>query len=89
MSSVIITKLSEKDIQDRGIKQWPIWEKEVSEFPWYYDSTEHCYILKGDVIVTTPDGEYRFGAGDFVTFPKGLSCHWKILEPVRKHYNFE
>jgi hypothetical protein len=28
----------------------------------------------------------EFAAGDFVTFPKGMSCRWKVLEPVRKHY---
>jgi hypothetical protein len=28
------------------------------------------------------------GKGDFVTFPKGLSCIWDIKEPVKKHYNF-
>ncbi len=30
----------------------------------------------------------EFGKGDFVTFPKGLSCVWDIKEPVKKHYNF-
>ena len=32
---------------------------------------------------------YEFGKGDFVTFPKGLSCIWDIKAPVRKHYNFK
>ena len=37
--------------------------------------------------VTPDDGEpVSFGAGDLVTFEAGLSCTWKILEPVRKHY---
>ncbi|HOK78766.1 MAG TPA: cupin domain-containing protein, partial [Verrucomicrobiota bacterium] len=29
-----------------------------------------------------------FGKGDLVVFPQGLSCVWKVAEPVRKHYRF-
>ena len=25
-----------------NVKSWPIWEKEISEFPWEYDETETC-----------------------------------------------
>ena len=72
-----------------GIKSWPIWEKEVSRFDWHYNFTEECYILEGKVVVETPDGNVKFGKGDFVTFSKGLSCVWDIKEPVKKHYNFK
>jgi uncharacterized cupin superfamily protein len=88
MSKIVIERLSEEEIQKRGISSWPIWEKEVSTFDWFYDETEQCYFLQGKVIVQTDDGEVQFGKGDFVTFPAGLSCVWKILEPVRKHYRF-
>ena len=27
--------------------------------------------------------------GDFVSFPKGLSCIWDIKESVKEHYNLE
>ncbi|TNG00061.1 MAG: DUF861 domain-containing protein, partial [Gammaproteobacteria bacterium] len=30
-----------------GVYDWPIWEKEVSSFPWTYDSQETCYLLNG------------------------------------------
>jgi uncharacterized cupin superfamily protein len=73
-----------------GVYDWPIWEKEVSTFPWTYDAKETCYLLEGEVIVT-PDGggePVHIRAGDLVTFPAGLSCSWQILSPVRKHYNF-
>lgn len=77
-------------LAERGVKTWPVWEKEVSEFPWSYDSVEECFLLEGEVEVTCGDGEkVAFGAGDFVTFPKGLSCTWKVKKPVRKHYNFK
>ncbi|HHE37531.1 MAG TPA: DUF861 domain-containing protein [Candidatus Cloacimonetes bacterium] len=85
-----VEKLSDEQIQQRGIKSWAIWEKKVSRFDWYYDSTEECLLLEGKVIVETEDGEkVEFGKGDFVTFPKGLSCVWDIKESVKKHYNFK
>ncbi|MCB1866135.1 MAG: cupin domain-containing protein [Chromatiales bacterium] len=73
-----------------GVDDWPIWEKEVSVFPWTYDAQETCYILKGHVIVTPDGGEpVELGAGDLVTFAKGLSCTWDIREPIKKHYSFD
>ncbi len=84
-----VEKPTEDFIENRKIRSWPIWEKEVSKFDWHYDSTEECLVLEGHVIVETPDGKkVEFGAGDFVTFPQGLSCVWEIKEPIRKHYNF-
>ena len=84
-----VTQLSEGEIKKQGVDQWPIWEKEVSRFDWHYDSIEECYLLEGDVVVETADGErVQFGAGDFVTFPKDLDCVWDIKRAVRKHYRF-
>jgi len=84
-----VEKLQNEQLEQKGVSSWPIWEKEISRFDWHYDSTEECYLLEGEVVVETEDGgEVRFGRGDFVTFPKGLSCIWDIKQPVRKHYNF-
>ncbi len=75
-------------LESRGVKSWPIWEKDASKFDWYYDAGEECYLLEGKVVVETEAGErVEFGKGDFVTFPKDLSCVWEIVEPVKKHYN--
>ena len=85
-----VQKLSQEQLKKMGVFAWPIWEKEVSRFPWSYDSIEECYLLEGDVSVETKDGKaVSFGKGDFVTFPKGLSCTWNIKSLVRKHYNFK
>lgn len=84
-----VEKLSQDELKKRGVEGWPIWTKEVSNFPWTYDSIEECLILEGQVTVETEDGKkVKFGKGDFVTFPKGLSCTWIVEKPVRKHYNF-
>ena len=72
-----------------GVWQWPIWTKEASEFPWIYDDSETCYFLEGDVVVTPADGDpVEIGQGDLVTFPRGMSCTWKIRKDVKKHYVF-
>ena len=79
----------EEDLKKQGIFNWPIWSKEASEFPWKYDDKETCYFLEGDVVVTPDDGKpIEIGKGDLVTFPKGMSCTWKIRKDVRKHYKF-
>ncbi|MGQ9588992.1 MAG: cupin domain-containing protein [Planctomycetota bacterium] len=78
-----------KRLEELGVRAWPIWEKEISEFPWHYDEPETCYFLDGDVIVTPQGGEpVRVRKGDLVTFPQGMSCTWKVRRPVRKHYRF-
>ncbi len=88
MPKIIMEKLSQSDIEKRKIKTWPVWEKEVSKFDWQYDSDEECYILDGEVVVKTDEGDYAVKAGDFVTFKKGLKCVWYIKKSIRKHYNF-
>jgi uncharacterized protein len=86
---ITIEKLNEQEIEKRNIRKWPIWEKEISEFDWFYDSQEQCLFLEGKVTIKTDSGnEYHIVEGDFVTFPQGLSCVWKVIEPVRKHYQF-
>lgn len=85
-----VKKLTQDELKKMGVFGWPIWEKEVSKFPWSYDSIEECYFLEGEVLVETADGKVvNFGKGDFVSFPKGLSCAWDIKKPVKKHYNFK
>jgi uncharacterized cupin superfamily protein len=70
-------------------KGWGTWNKEESEFPWYYDDTETCYILEGEAIATDNKGnKINFKAGDMVQFQEGLSCTWKINKAIRKRYKF-
>ncbi len=74
--------------EETQMRVCPTWEKEPSEFPWYYDEKETCLILEGDVVVEAGTDSVRFGPGDLVVFPQGLSCTWKVLRKVRKHYKF-
>ena len=86
--NIKITNLKDKEIKDRGIYSWPIWSCEISEFDWEYGDTESCYLLDGEVEVQSEYETVKFSAGDFVVFPKGLKCRWKVTYPVRKHYYF-
>lgn len=80
---------SEERLAGLGVRDWPTWSKEASEFPWTYDEAETCYFLDGEVVVTPDGGEpVTMGAGDLVTFPAGMSCTWTIREDVTKHYRF-
>jgi len=80
---------SREKLKYLGVFDWPVWTKEASEFPWFYDDTETCYFLDGDVVVTPDKGDpVEVGKGDLVTFPKGMSCKWKVRKDVRKHYKF-
>jgi len=66
----------------------PTWGCDVSEFDWHYDSEETCLLIEGEVTVLYEGKSVTFGVGDLVTFPKGLSCVWKVTAPVKKHYVF-
>jgi hypothetical protein len=83
-----ISDISENEISKKGAFSWPIWSCEVSEFDWEYDQQESCLLLEGEVEVSSDIETVSFGAGDFVVFPRGLKCRWKIIKPVRKHYTF-
>ena len=85
--SIIVKKPTEAEKADFMKK--PTWGCGVSEFDWHYDSEETCLLTEGEVTVTYEGGSVSFGAGDLVTFPKGLSCVWKVTKPVNKHYVFK
>lgn len=81
---VEVRKPTKEEVEEA--KSWPIWEKEPSTFPWEYDEQETCLIIEGKAVVKTGEEEVEIGAGDYVRFPKGLSCVWEIKEKIRKYY---
>lgn len=89
MANIVITKLTEEEIQKRGVKRWPIWEKEISRFEWNYEDTEECLILEGEVTIEIAGKKTEVKAGDFVTFPGGLNSICDIKKTIRKHYHFK
>ena len=87
-SSIHLERPSPQELKTRGVSAWPIWTKEPSTFDWHYDEKETCYLLEGEVVVTTGEGAVTIHAGDWVTFPKGMDCKWEVKRAVRKHYRF-
>lgn len=86
---IVVKKPAKEELSNLKVESWPIWQKEESKFDWYYDEKETCFFLEGDVEVSTKDGKIvKFGKGDLVIFPQGLSCTWNIKKKVKKHYNF-
>ena len=83
-----ISDISENEISKKGVFSWPIWSCDVSEFDWEYSDEESCLLLEGEVEVKSEFETVRFSAGDFVVFPRGLKCRWRVSDPVRKHYCF-
>lgn len=89
VKDVIVRKPT--DAEKKTCSAWPIWTCPKSTFDWDYTQTETCLILEGRVTVKDRpgSGEVSFGTGDLVIFPNGLKCIWQVIEPVKKHYNFE
>ena len=87
---IVVEKIDAAKLSALGVRSWPTWSKEVSTFPWSYNSQEIAYILEGEVTVTPKNGgnAVSFGVGDLVTFPAGLSCIWEVKKALRKHYQF-
>ena len=89
MSEIIVKRLSEDEIQEKGIRSWSTWSCDKYEFPWEYSEQESCYILEGQVDVTTESGEtVSIGAGDFVVFPQGMKCTWNVHQGIYKHFSY-
>ncbi|MDT4329957.1 cupin domain-containing protein [Methylomonas sp. MED-D] len=91
MSQIIIEhNPSEERLQELGVSEWPIWEKEVSKFTIDFDETETAYVLDGEILVTPTGGEaVRIVPGDLVIFQAGLDSHWEVVKPLRKHYHYD
>ena len=86
---ILISTPSAEEVSKMDFSKWGTWECGVSTFPWSYDAKETCYILEGEVVIETKDQKVEFKKGDLVVFPKGLTCKWNVLRPVRKYYKFE
>ena len=87
MKVLIKSPCSASVIIQYGIKNWPIWESEASNFSWNYREKEICLIIEGEAKIKTEAEEiYIIKSGDLVEFPKGISCEWHIIKSLKKHY---
>ncbi len=86
MKTIEKKRITRDELDKRGISSWGVWEKEPSEFDWEYTSEEHCYIIEGKAEISSADGTMVIEEGDYVVFPVGLKCRWKVERPLRKYY---
>jgi hypothetical protein len=87
VSEIKISRPSKNELDKLGIGEWSSWECDPSEFDWQYPDRETAYVFKGRGGVFTDDGgKVEIGPGDLVIFPKGLKCHWRVLERIEKVY---
>ena len=87
MKVLIKSPCSASVIIQYGIKNWPTWECEPSNFSWFYNEKEICLIIEGEAKIKTEQGEiYFIKSGDLVELPEGLSCEWQIIKNIKKHF---
>jgi len=85
-----VLHLSEEEKKNLDIFSWPIQTIDKSIFAMHHETQEECYLLEGEVEMTTANGNKTcFGAGDYVIIPKGYTCICNIKKPVRKHSRTE
>ena len=86
LQSIRLERATPQRLEALEVTRWPVWEKEVSEFPWQYAQPETCYFLEGRVEIVSAEGMLEVGKGDLVTFPQGLQCTWRVKAKVKKQY---
>jgi len=91
MSQITIEhNVSPAKLDAMHVDSWATWHKEISVFDWTYETDEICYILEGEAVITPDEGEpINIQRGDLVQFPAGMSCTWKVIEDMKKHYIFK
>ena len=87
MKVIIKSPCSASLIIQYGIKNWPIWESEPTNFQWDYKEKEICLIIAGEAKIKPKGGEsFLIKSGDLVEFPEGFSCEWQIIKSIKKHF---
>jgi uncharacterized protein len=90
MNIVVENKPAQARLDALNVTKWPTWQKEISIFDWTFHEQEIAYILEGECVITPTDGlPVRFGSGDLVTFPAGLTASWQVVQPLHKHYQLD
>ena len=92
---IVKNKPAQSELDQLNVNKWSTWEKEVSLFDWYFPEQEVAYIIEGECVITPLDSKgnrgtpIKFGTGDLVTFPAGLSAKWEVKKPLHKHYKLD
>ncbi|MEL0635958.1 cupin domain-containing protein [Marinomonas sp. TI.3.20] len=84
---ITVVKPSTKQLEE--INEWPIWEKESSQFDWKNDKDEMFYIIEGSANLSITKGiTQEINTGDLVTVKKDVIINWDITSYIRKNFKF-
>ncbi|MFW6137826.1 MAG: cupin domain-containing protein [Spirochaetota bacterium] len=89
MERIKVNRPGRKELEHLGVESWDIWEKHPQEFDWAYTHQEHCYIIQGKARIITDEEITEIKKGDYVVFPVGLKCRWKIARKIKKYYQLK
>lgn len=84
-----IERPDQEELEEAGVFDWPVLEYDEDKFDWFYDKTEHCYIIEGEANIVSEFDALTVKPGDYLIFPAGLECVWDVQSKIRKHYSFE
>ncbi len=77
------------ELEEAGVFDWPVREHDEDKFDWYFEKTEHCYIIEGVADIVSEFDTIMVKPGDYLIFPAGLECVWDVRSKIRAHYSFE
>lgn len=79
-----IDQPDQEELEEAGVFNWPVTEHEEDKFDWFYDKTEHCYIVEGLATIVTEFDLFTVKPGDYLIFPAGLECVWDVHSKIKK-----
>lgn len=88
MKNVQVYRLSGDERDRRGVQAWDVWEKDASESEWSYTVEEHCFVERGSARIIHHGATLDVREGDYVVFPVGMTCTWKVPGPLTVRYAF-
>lgn len=84
-----IEQPQQDELEEAGVFSWPLWVHDEDKIEWYYDKTEHCYILEGEATIVSEFDSITIRPGDYLILPAGLECVWDIQSKIKKHYSYD
>jgi len=81
-----ITIMTPSEEEKAFMVMQPVWGCGIGNFNWLYDDKIISWLTEGEATISYGGKSIIIKAGDFVIFPKGLSCSWDVSKPVKKHF---
>jgi hypothetical protein len=80
-----VENLTEKEILERGVRNWPDLEKDAYGVGWQYNSIQDCLMLEDETLVETADGKVEFSKSNLTNSTKRIPYTWNIKEYIKRY----